>query len=243
MNIKNYISGNFSKNQLTHFYIPVMLLLIGFDVLIAWLFFPVDLNYNIIDRAISNLGSRLDNPIGSVFFSIGIIAWGVLLIPWFLYVHKRLVKVCKYTSRLGTVCALIGSIFIPFIGIFSDDDSILIFGTQMSEIHLFVATVGIGGLGLGVLTYILPILKDSFFKRGNRQFSLILVFIAYGLIYYSGIGAAIAAMIKEAQNYEWPGPGLFSINLWEWTAMLAFWIYIPLLSYAIPEEIKELKEK
>ena len=220
MNLKKYLSGNFSKKELTRYYVPVMLILIGCNILISWLLFPAKLNYNIIDRAISNLGSRKDNPIGSVFFSIGIIAWGVLLIPWFLYIHKRFTKVCKYTSRVASFCALIGALFIPLIGIFSDDSSLFVFGVSMSDIHTFVAIVGIGGLGVGVLTYILPIIKDSLFKRGNRQFSLFLIIIAYSLIYYAGIGAAISEIYIDTHNLGWPGPGFFSLNLWEWTATI-----------------------
>ena len=240
--IKDILNGKFSKHFLTHRFLPIMEGFMAINLLLAWLLFPAELNYNIIDNSISQLGSTQDNPNGWIFFSIGMISWGFLLIPIFLYFHRRLNKICKHTARLGTFFALIGSIFIALIGVVPDDN-IDIFGENLSDIHVIVAVVGFSGLGLGILFYQLPILKDSFFKRGNKQFSLGMVFGAYGLIFLGGIGMGTAEIIKEIEGLGFPGPGLLSFPFWEWMLLLFFFIFLIFASFFMPEEAKMLKDK
>lgn len=223
---------------------PLMLSIIIACIIIAYLSFPPELNYSIFERTISNLGSRDDSPNGWYFLSIGMMSWGVLMIPLFLYYHRRISQLCKHTARTGTTFGLIGCVFVFLIGIFTDDSSILIFGIEMSEIHIIIAIIGIGGIALGLMSYSIPIQVDHFSKRGNKQFNGKLVFLGYGLIYSGGIGAIIAEIIKEIQGInDFPGPGFLSFSFYEWIWMLTFYAFIALSCFFIPEEVKMLKDK
>ena len=145
--VKIYLTGRFSKKELTHYYMPLMLSIIISCIVIAYLLFPPELNYSIFERTISSLGSRDDNPNGWYFLSIGMMSWGVLMIPLFLYYHRRISQICKHTARTGTTFGLLGCVFVFLIGIFTDDNSILIAGIEMSTIHIIIAIIGIGGIG------------------------------------------------------------------------------------------------
>jgi len=242
--IKRYLTGHFTKKELTHYYMPLMLSIIITCIIIAYLSFPPELNYSIFERAISNLGSRDDSPYGWYFLSIGIMSWGVLMIPLFLYYHRRISQICNTTAKIGTFFGLIGCIFVVLIGIFTDDRSILIFGIEMRTIHVIIAIIGIGGIGLGLMTYSIPIQVDHFSKRGHKQFNGKLVLLGYSLIYSGGIGAIISEIIKELQGIDdFPGPGFLSFTFWEWMWMLTFYAFIAISCFFIPEEVKMLKDK
>jgi len=244
IHIQKYLTGKFTKRELTFRFIPIMLFIIVICIFLAYLLFPPELNYSIFERTISNLGSRDDSPYGWYFLSIGLMSWGFLMIPLFLYYHRKFRQICKHTARLGTFLGLSGSIFIILIGVFTDDSSILIFGIQMSYIHFIVAVIGIGGIGLALIIYSVPIQKDHFSKRGHKQFNGKLVFLSYSLIYFGGLGAIISVIYKRAHGIkDFPGPGILSLSFWEWMWLLTFFVYIALSGFFIPEEVKMLKNK
>ncbi len=242
--LKRYLTGRFSKKELTHYYMPLMLSIIIICIVISYLSFPPELNYSIFERTISNLGSRDDSPYGWYFLSIGMISWGVLMIPLFLYYHRRIRQISKHGARTGTIFGFIGCIFVILIGFFTDDRSILIFGIEMRTIHVIIAIIGIGGIALGLMSYSIPIQVDHFSKRGHKQFNGKLVFLGYSLIYSGGIGAIIAEIIKEIQGInDFPGPGFLSFSFYEWIWMLTFYAFIAISCFFIPEEVKMLKDK
>jgi hypothetical membrane protein len=243
MNLKKYLTGNFSKREFTRIYIPIFGIIFISCVFIALLFFPPELNWNPLERTISNLGSQEENPRGWFFISIALMSWGILLIPILLYYHKRLVKLCKHTTRTGTFFGLVGCVFIFLIGIFTDDGAIHVFGTNFGRIHVIVALAGFGGIALAILFYFLPVLIDSFSKRGNKQFPLKLVLPTYLIIHVAGIMVITIEIYKAIEGIGFPGPGLLSIALWEWILLSVLFIYLILTSLYIPEEIKELKER
>jgi hypothetical protein len=243
INVKKYLTGNFTKREFIRIYIPILAIVLFSCIFIAWLFFPPELNWNPFDNTISHLGSQENNPRGWFFLSIALMSLGILLIPIVLYFHKKLVKICKYTTSIGTFFALIGCVFIFSIGIFTDDRSIKIFGIRYSTIHVIVALVGFGGVALGILFYFLPVFKDSFFKRGNKQFPLKLVLPAYIEIHAVGITLGTIEIYKALEGIGFPGPGFLSIALWEWIMLSALFIYLILASLYTPEEVKELKNR
>jgi len=243
MNLKNYITGNFSKREFTHIVIPALLISFFSFLFLAWVFFPPELNYNIFKNSISHLGSKEDSPNGWYFFSIAIMIWGIQLIPIILYIHRRLKNICKFTTTIGTFFGLLGCIFVFFIGIIIDDSSIIIFDAEMSRVHVIVAAIGMGSIGVCILFYYFPIFKDTFFKRGNRQFPFVWVTIAYTLILFGGFGMGIAELIKAQQDIGWPGPGFLSFTFWEWALMIIFNIFLSMASFFLPEEVQMLKDK
>ena len=166
------------------------------------------------------------------------------MVPLFLYYHRRIRKISRHGARTGTIFGFIGCFFVILIGFFTDDTSILIFGIEMRDIHVIMAIIGIGGIGMGLMTYSIPIQIDHFSKRGHKQFNGKLVLLGYSLIYYGGIGAIASEIIKEVQGInDFPGPGFLSFTLWEWTWMLTFFIFIALSCFFVPEEVKMLKVK
>ncbi len=233
--IQLYLTGSFNKKQMTRRVVPFMIISFGTFLLLAWAFFPVDLHYNIFERSISNLGGRKDNPNGWIFFTIAMGVLAVQLVPIFLYIRKRLRKICKITTEISTFFGLIGCCFMFLIGVFSDDSSILVYGIEMSDIHTVVAVVGIGGLGLAVLIYFFPILK------GRKQIRMKLAALAYGLIDFAAIGMSVSEMIKSIRNIGWPGPGFLSFSFWEWSLLIVALLYFVLASIFLPDDMQSLK--
>ena len=82
--IRKYATGNFSKKYLTHYIMPVGVIIPLICICIAWLLLPIEQNYNIFDKTISHLGSRDNNPFGWYFLSISLMVWAVTLFCSFL---------------------------------------------------------------------------------------------------------------------------------------------------------------
>ena len=239
--IKKYLMGYFSKEELLKKYLPFMMIFFWSCLLFAWLLFPPELNYSIFERSISNLGAYQETP-GAIFFSIGIMTFFFLLFPLFLYFHKRITKICKFTAGWGTFLGLTGCVFMFLVGIVSDDHAD-IFGMDQARLHVYLAALGILGVGFAMFTYYLPIFKDRFFKRGHKQFPFGIVTIAYGLILFAFTGMAIAELIKTQGDYGFPGPGFLSFTFWEWMLLFTYSVFIILACYFVPDEVQELKQK
>ncbi|MHA1273489.1 MAG: hypothetical protein ACTSQS_08645, partial [Promethearchaeota archaeon] len=123
------------------------------------------------------------------------------------------------------------------------DDPVDFFGMDQARVHVYIAAIGILGIGLGMLTYVLPILKDTFFKRGHRQFPLLKLILAYSILMFAILGMGIAELIKAQHNYDFPGPGFLSFTFWEWMLLITFNIYLILFSLFIPDHVKGISRK
>ncbi len=239
--IKDYILGKFSKEILLKRHLPMMQIVFWTLLLIAYLLFPPELNYSMFERSISNLGSYTETQ-GATFFSIAIIFFGISLFPIFLYFFYRFKKICKCAAYLGVFFGILGCIFIVLIGIVSDDP-VDFFGMDQARVHVYIAAIGILGIGLGMLTYVLPILKDTFFKRGHRQFPLLKLILTYSILIFAILGMGIAELIKAQYNYDFPGPGFLSFTFWEWMLLITFNIFLIFFSVFIPDKIKGINKK
>ncbi len=237
-NVKKYITGKFSKRQLTHNILPI--LVSGFSILLflAWLLYPPELEYSIFERNISNLGSIRDNPNGWFFLSIAFFFMFSQLIPIFLYMHRRLTKISKYPTFIGTVLTISGSIIFFQVGYITEDPFIWANGWNQGFVHGLIAIIGAALIALGLLFYLLPILKDFFFKSGSRQFPLFKIFIAYGFLVLLGVFLTVVQTTKAANNIPEQGAGFLAFSFWEWNLMFGGLLFLVLFCFSFPEEVK-----
>lgn len=240
--IVDYLTGNFSKRELTRIILPIFLITVCTSLFLAILLYPPESNYNIFTNSISSLGSKEGNPFpGWLIFSLGIYFLGFQAYPIILYFHKRLNKICLHTTRTGTLFGLVGCVFVFLIGVFSDDNVPLIGSITLSDIHVVIAVIGIGGWAFLVVFYSFPLNKDNRIKDGGKQqFPRIWVNIAYAFLIIGGLGMGISEIIKEILDFGFPGPGFLSFTFWEWIFIMIFVLFLTIMSFATPETVESL---
>ena len=174
-------------------------------------------NYTPYEHHISDQGGILNNPEGHRIFNLGVILTGILLIPYFLWLHRRLLPTTPPLSRLATLFSIIGCIGFCFVGIFPQD---------IKKTHDFAADIAFGGLGLGIFFTMFILARKTHLKGPwPNKFGFLAI---YSLIFLIG-GLAI-----YFQNYWDPGsipvldPRLSNDEPWQWTffTLILCWIWV-----------------
>ncbi len=240
-NVVRYLSGKFKRAELKKVFLPATALIVFGFLLIAYLFYPPALDYSFFSDTISGLGDFIENPRGWWGFSIAIWTLSVSFFSLFLYIHRRLGVICRKTARFGTFFALVGCIGLFMIGFIVDaTNAPLIGGLFFTEVHLFFAWGGFGGLAIGVITYGFIFLKDTLPRLGGQQLiprwrPLAPYLISLG----AAVGMGISQGLKDiiAPGSGWNGPGLLALSFWEWMLLFGIIIWVFWIVLILPEEI------
>ena len=128
------------------------------------------------------------------------------------------------------------------VGFIPCDPNTLPNGMNQALLHGIVAVLGALLLALGFLFYLFILLKDTLFKRGNRQFPVLWILLSYGLLIFLGIALAYVENYKAANNIPYPGPGFLSFPFFEWMLMLGAFAFIIMFCLYVPDEVKSLRE-
>ncbi len=235
-----YLTGRFTHTDLKKCFLPTTILIIFAFLLIAYLFYPPELEYSIFSDTISGLGDFMENPNGWWGFSIALWTLSTSFFSVFIYMHRRLGVICRKTARFGTFFALVGCIGLFLIGFIVDADATLVGSLSFSRVHMIFVYGGFGGLAIAVVTHGFVFMKDNFPRLGGQQFIPRWRPLApYGLILGLALGMGISQLLKEIYfpDSNWNGPGLLSVSFWEWMLLFgiivwAFWIVL-----ILPEEI------
>ena len=253
-NLKNYFLGRFEKKELRTFLL-VQLSVIWLLILIAYLLYPPS-EYSIMRHTFSYLGSQdaHNNPEGWYWFSIALIAMGILMIPLILYRHRRLSKIDPNMARFNTLLLIIGAIGIFLLAFFPDDGRDFMEDLSYGRIHNQLAVVAFAGLGLGNIFDSFIFLKDRWPKwplggggtkilnHKKLQIPVIGLFIVVFCTAFFLIRWEIIYPEIHAQNPEigsWPGEGIYSFPLWEWIVIVYLFIYITATMLIYPNKIEE----
>ncbi|MHA1791355.1 MAG: hypothetical protein ACTSVI_01840 [Promethearchaeota archaeon] len=233
-NIKRFLNGDITKNELLTLVIPFILLSLGVSLLIANLLFPTAYDWRYM--VISSLLDRDDNPLGYMIPSIGMTLAGLGMIPMVGYFHKRLNVIAKGPARTGTLFLIISIIGLISIGTIGQAI------TSIHKFHELLALFAFLGLLLTAGFYWFPIRKDH--RKGEGKINFKLVVIGGILIWIAFIGMIVSFAGVELIDNDWGWVGLdwidkgapvvFSFALWEWILFLSQMTYLVLLSLSIP---------
>ena len=144
-----------------------------------------DMGYNPFEYTISDLGYYRYKTL----FSIGMVAAGCCLIPFFMKLERELVNITESLRYTATAVAIFTSLCISMVGIIPDIE----YHDMFNLFHVFVAVVAFAGSAIYILLYSIlmykghssPMYKGPQFKRYMSYFgfcvfgNLILLFIIF----------------------------------------------------------------
>lgn len=179
--------------------------------LISVLLYPV--TYNPMYEWLSNLGNVNLNPVGAIFFNIGCIISGLILIPFFalLYSWKPRETLSKILLILGMLLGIFASISLILVGIFPE--------THIHA-HVLAASGVFGSLFVIIILLSLALFKNPKFLKMVAYFSLIPIIIDLYFQYTLSIYHNLLSVI----NPPIAVPGL------EWAAVFTSLAWVGLLA-------------
>ena len=177
-------------------------------VIIAAILTWIDSGYSPMTHTISELGYYRYKTL----FSIGMVAAGCCLIPFFIKLERELVNIKENLRRSATAVSLFTSICISMVGIIPD----LEYHDIFALFHIFVAIVAFTGSGTYILLYSIlmykghssPMYKGPQFKRHMSY---------YGFCVF---GNLILLLILLHPLIEW----ILFINILTWDMITAYYI-------------------
>ncbi len=187
-----------AEKELHFKYILSILIFFGLCLVFAQLLFPG--GYCITTYYISAQGNTILNPIGSWFFILGASITSILLIPHFLYMHRRIMPTLGLITVLMTFSAFIGCVGFFFVGTVPES---LEGYTWLHDIGADMAFIGLGVSALLSLFVMLRKLSLKEEKPGILGFCII-----YGITITLGVFVAIT----DDSIQQWLG--LFTVLSW-----------------------------
>jgi hypothetical membrane protein len=188
---RRVLTGKFSKKE--HIiYVFAIFVFFVLCLIISQALFPGD--FNIINNKISEQGNPILNPTGHWFFNIGALITGLLIVPSFLYLYRRISilpgsQIFRKFTKMSIGFSVIGSIGLAFVGIFPE-----IYGW----FHIIAADVTFGGLcGGAFIIFFMIVIKKSFRNRLKSKWHLLIGFILlYGQLILVWIFSGVLMFIK-----------------------------------------------
>jgi hypothetical protein len=221
------IKGYFDSNELL-LWIIVQASLYALFLYIAYRYHIKSNPYSIMKHTMSFLGSHLErrNPKGWFFFSIGMIIMGIMFFPLILYYHHRMLIISEWAAWLGTILQILGTIGIILVALFPDNEEEESFykDLQSGKLHNVFAGILFVGLGIGNLWFGGMFVYDALW--GDHIFNSVRLIPPYVFfVIILAIGGFLQlkwAKIckKDTTKVIFPGEGLYSFPLLEWTLIL-----------------------
>jgi hypothetical protein len=233
------LSGRFISRKEHAIYLAATVAFYSACQIIALFFFPD--NYSIVDNKISEQGNPILNPLGHWFFNIGSVLTGILAIPHFLYIYRKLsiFPGNYFNNLLNQIAAgfsLTGAIGLSFVGFFPE-----VYGL----IHIYISSVTFGGLCAGAFViFAIMLIRKAIRERLKSKWHLLLAFMVLSgqLILVWSI-SGILFLIDEVVWYTWNwGAWLLAHPVWEWTQFLSIMMWVIGLPILISNRIFEPKE-
>lgn len=230
--IKSILKGKFSKKTLTYYYLPLVFGVFLFCLFLAWIFYPYDeaYPYDWTTSMISRLGWPIENPIGLIPFSLGMLILGVFLIPVAYYTYERLSQLQEKLAIVILILMLAHAV--ALIGIGAIPNFPEVFFKLAHAINAGVIFTGVYIAGILTLMIILN-------NRANFSSKLLIIYIVV-LIY--GTTTAILTVINIPGTgghyiHDPSTPLLMSPPFYEWQTFIAMLCVIYLQCIIIPEFI------
>ena len=149
------------------------------------------------ERFISEEGNHVKNPIGWVFFTIGVCTSAILIMSQSVYIYRHLQPKVLLLSRINLFFLLVGSVGLFIVGAISEEHDLP---------HNIGSAMAFGGFGFGAFCSFLISIRRLFLKEPWPTFLqfLILFSILLTLGIIVGIGMATHPA-SETQRFQWTG--------------------------------------
>jgi len=169
---------------------------------------------------VSYLGAPLEDPVGSWFYNTIIFFVGILLIPNFVFLYRRLAPTAKALSFIACLFGMVGSAGLTVL-------SILHQGVGANK-HEFATYLTYFGFGVAAIFMLLVFIRKAWLKDAWPK--SVHIVIIYGLV----IGLMILATFIPIPIYVNGIP--LDDHFWEWIYTLAEGIWVVGVPLATPKE-------
>ncbi len=168
--------------------------------------------YNPLYAWLSNLGNIYLNPSGAIFFNLGCILSGIIMIPFFagLYVWKPIKKLSKILLILGMLLGIYASVSLIMVGVFPE--------THLQQ-HLLAAAGVFGSLFIIIILLSVALFNHPKFIRLIAYYGIIPIIID---IVFQFISKGNNLLANFQQTVPVPG--------FEWAAVFASIAWVGLLA-------------
>ena len=216
-----------------NYYVIIQLSVFIVLMIVAWVIYPRKNRYSIMRCTISFLGSpdEIRNPHGWYFFSIALI-WKMLTdIPLILYLFRHVTKFSVFGAYVAVLLYGISLLSGIIVGLFPDKEKNHTNGNffrdlRLGMIHNIAAVLSLGASMLANLTIGLFYLANPYTRPFSQWLPpLIIYVVAVTGLFWSQAKWQIKLKRNKKLN-PWPGIGIFSLPLWEWTVFLALEVFI-----------------
>ena len=209
--LKSIFNGKASKNLYLKYYFCALSVYVC-GIIIGMALYPGGFSFMTV--YVSYLGGSDENPIGKYPYNASVIIAGILLIPHFLFMYRRLTPAVKIISYMSCLCGIVGAIGFSSVGIFYQG-----FNYQMHGITTWIAY---GGLGASAVFMLFAFIRKSVMTRTwPKWWQIVLIyvqaFVTIGLSFFLN---------------PW-----FGDHLSEWLYTFAFMFWLTEVVLIVPKDI------
>lgn len=153
-------------------------------------------------------------------FSIGMVAAGALMIPFFIKLERELVNISERLRLAATGVSILTSICIAWVGIIPDME----YYDQFFLFHMVVAIIAFGGCSVYILMYSILMLKGAGTKGykgpGFKRYMSYYGFFIFSLMPILMMIASVGLTGGVGSVIEW----LLFLNIVAWNFLTAYFL-------------------
>ena len=228
LKLKDILKGEYEKEFLIHRILPLLLGVFITFIAISWILYPII--YNPVFMDISFLGHPIRNPLGWVWWSIGMTASGILMFSIPPFIGRKLYSghfIKKIFAVLGTGILYVSLVGMVLIGVIPQYTHI---NPIFNDIHLFNAILAFGGMYLAIACWAICLLLDS----RTRTNKLMIPFTISG--WFTPIGFSISTVFRINGGFDIREVWILSVSLWEWSLLILGLICLACLIFMLLDE-------
>ncbi len=192
-------------------------------ITIAMSLFPPP-GYSPLNNVISEMGGIAANPAGWWVFDLTEIALGILIIPHFLYIYRKIVPTSIWVARFALLAGIIGGAGFALVGSIPID---------IQPYHDFSAGIAFSGFTISILIVMALFLWKLAHKEiwpSKKQFFALYgpLFVTFPFVLVMPNIAHIAmAWGVDLRWFSWPP--------WQWTFMFSIMYWLIVMALIVPD--------
>ncbi len=220
--IGDIIKGEAPKR--THLYVVFSMSFVYVVMIsIAQSLFPAP-GYSLLNNVISDMGGIATNPAGWWVFDITEITLGILMIPHYLYLYRRLHASSEILAKLALIAGIVGCAGFANVGLFPQD---------IFTPHGVAAITAFSGFTVASLLIMIIFIQNMMTNAqwpSKKQFWLLYgpLFVTFPLIFVMPILGFIAS--SWPVDLRW-----FSWAPWQWTFMFSLMYWMIIIALIMPD--------
>jgi Protein of unknown function (DUF998) len=242
MNVKEFLTGKFSKRFLTRVYMPIILLQLLIFYLLALSYYD---SYDLVHMDISFLGAPGLNPNGWIYWAMGMAVTGVLTFPIIPYLYRLLIQLKKPIAIIGSFLLTCFAIGMIGLGAIPQYHHLMLY-------HGISTSLAFGGLYLAILLILsFFVFKFKWIKtKMNLSIGILILLIVLEILPILGAGISQGFRIFQGIDLLTDRNCLggvicswyMSLSFWEWMMFLGVIANLNIFLYVFPEKFFEENE-